>query len=233
MADKANQEKGEEMTDSQDQRDEAELSDKERKLRDIRAQIQAIKEQIEQQDCETAKLISQPNRSLESVSTKRVSAQSDSNLQEPAPKRTKRRELETLELVDKFKRKLNEANKRAKSGQSLEKTQIHAGLLDEEQLDVVDSLDWMSHKFEPDQQKETRLAKDANTKDDNWYLDTDEKPERREHRDGHSGGRRYQTSDEHRHSSSHSRSEKKSHKSHHRHRDDRHSRRDHSSKYHR
>lgn len=159
---------------------EAEVDAREKRLREIRAQIQEIKKQIEgESDSKRLSARSQGSRQSEegeSKSNLSIQSQPDSEEAKVAPRRGQDRERETMELVQKFKKKLKEKpsadlerpDKDAKIDEQKVETNGTLDLeLDFDDFDKVDGDAWLQHKFEADD--EPGLAKDANTKGDDWY----------------------------------------------------------------
>lgn len=151
-----------------------EVDDREKRLREIRAQIQKIKEKIES-ETETKTL---SERRQDRTSCDRHSTSLEKSADESQTKKSKLRERETIELVTNFKKKLKEA---ASTGDKNSRTKLvesqrdldsmyeqDSETMDElARLESVDGDDWLRHKFVAED--DLRMAKDANTKDDSWY----------------------------------------------------------------
>lgn len=160
---------------------------RERRLREIRAQIAQLKKQIDNEPPETkvkktserraeSKQLDFKHPTEDSVPSNDSSNNADliDSKSRNATKKSRHSERETFEILENFKKKL----KQSKSGEPDhdnrqdkktidESFEVGDGELNLDDLDKVDGDAWMRHKFEAED--EERLAKDANTKDDDWY----------------------------------------------------------------
>lgn len=155
------------------------VDSKEERLREIRARIQQLKEQASQ-GLLNSKTLSERRRGESSEeapesSHKQTFPNSETGLNTAYKKGSRKRERETLEKLREFKKKLKESIKEKSND-----TVVSNGRIPREEqpddseisdylvyLDKVDGDDWLRHKFEAED--EERLAKDANTKSDDWY----------------------------------------------------------------
>jgi len=164
-----------------DQVDEK-ISDKERRLMEIRAQILSIKQKIETES-ETKTLAERRKASIK-ASSEEISLKEESidggasdNYSKIAPKRSKDRERETIEMVARFKKRLKQAASnptKSSHGQPTLPTNYEAD--DLALLEKLDSDEWLSHKFEANDDESW-------AKDDDAYTTNDPRTRRLEHRD--------------------------------------------------
>lgn len=150
---------------------------KEARLREIRAKIQQLKEQASQ-GLLNSKTLSE-RRSGESSeqagpSRKPTFPESETGSIVPPKKGSREREQETLEKLREFKKRLKGITKvtddpAVSSSRVTKDEQVNESEMFDEltYLDKIDDDDWLRHKFEAED--EVRLAKDANTKSDDWY----------------------------------------------------------------
>lgn len=143
---------------------------KEKRLREIREQIQAIKQQIENQA--ELQTLSERRKTAEGCDNKDAGLNPDSSNKPDGTKvsrKNKNRERETVELVTDFRKRMKEASKSIKKpcrSMTPSDDDLEAN---PDLLALADSDDWLTHKFEAKDDSSQRLAKDANTKDDTWH----------------------------------------------------------------
>lgn len=124
-------------------------NEKEKKLRQIRAEIQKFKEQLERES-ESKSAQDKKQAQHQSRNSSRESDlldESDSIVLDIAPKKSKRREKETIDLLTNFKKKLKSVSENTKTLEPQKFDQVD-DLEDPAQLDQVDGDDWLTHKFE-------------------------------------------------------------------------------------
>lgn len=135
------------VSDSEKISDETEksMNSRDKQLQEIRSQIQSIKEQLEQK----SQLVTLSERRQISQ-TKLDASQSEASDRSTPPKGAKR-ERETLDIVSNFRKKMREITKRSlKHRRNPPSDRTKSKCLDDDNLDLVDSDDWLSHKFEAD-----------------------------------------------------------------------------------
>ena len=160
----------------------------EKKLIEIRAQIQELKRQFDSE--EKSKPIAERRAQSD---LRRQSGEEDAGSEKStyrshpgariATKKGPQRERETMDLVEKFRKKLKEkalSDSRESPRQQPDPMghEVHVesavDLLDPDELDILDGIggdDWMEHRFEASEGP--RVAKDANTKGNSWYSPDD------------------------------------------------------------
>lgn len=135
---------------------------KERRLREIKAEIQSLKEQIEkgsETKINSDKIREESGREAEF--RRRLDGSSTEEVKEsinpPKWKKNKHREQKTIELVTNFRKELKEASKRSRDTRlenHPKKTKVDQAIdaddLDLAALDELDDDAWMAHKFEAD-----------------------------------------------------------------------------------
>lgn len=191
-----------EVKDEQDEQDEQSRAarDKEKRLREIRAQIQELKEQSTK-GLLNSKTLSE-RRSGDSSSDQVVelnqkssSTESGVELSNASKKGSRKREQETLELLSRFKKRLKESIKGMKSPMrgsvyAPKVEQLGESMPEElNYLDRVDGDDWLRHKFEAED--EARSHKDADTRSDEWYSIDDSRSREHSHNRHRRAGDRY------------------------------------------
>lgn len=190
-----------EVKDEQDEKSRA-ARDKERRLQEIRAQIQELKEQSTKgllSSKTLSKRRSADSSSEQVVESNRKSSSTESRIElNNAPRKgSRKREQETLELLSRFKKKLKESVKEMNNPTrdsicAPKEKQLDESMLEElTYLDKVDGDDWLRHKFKAED--EAGSPKDANTKSDDWYSTDDSKSR------VHSHKRHCQADDRHNH----------------------------------
>lgn len=177
---------------------------REKKLREIRAEIQKLKQKLENESAIKIRTLSDrrragkdPESALNVTLESRANSSRQSSIDDPdltpaclelrlAAKKGRQRERETLELMEKFKKKLKETRRPESSSSSGSRTSVtgsshkaetiskqHDGTNDDDDLDdaldLVDGDQWLSHKFDTNSSATESMAKDANTKCDDWY----------------------------------------------------------------
>lgn len=177
------------------------LTTKERELKRIREQFEELKQEIEK-GAKSETLTERRRRSEEEKKCKLLAASTSSSSIKPpanlddtsgiqlklAGKRNRDRERETLELLDRFKKRLKEAPRgepgklqnedyKTKNEDSGRKNRFEARetvitsvdlALEFDDLDKVDGDSWLQHTFVADE-NETRLARDANVDEDPFW----------------------------------------------------------------
>lgn len=123
---------------------EKSMNSRDKQLQEIRSQIQTIKEQLEQKSqlvtLSEMRQISQTKLdSFQSETSKRLT-----------PTKGAKRERETLDIVSNFRKKMREVSKRSLKHRNPPIERTKSKYLDDDNLDLVDSDDWLSHKFEAD-----------------------------------------------------------------------------------
>lgn len=121
---------------------------RERRLQEIKAQIEAIKKQMENS---VAKEKSSRRRIKDSDAQTKTKRTSTINESEPdtEPEKGKNRQRDTIDLVNNFKKKLKQAS--ALDGTSLKRKldNVESSPNEIDELDMVDGDSWLNHKFEP------------------------------------------------------------------------------------
>lgn len=181
---------------------ETEAKFKEKRLREIRTQIQNIKQQIEdEQETKTSSKRRQCSSPGDIEDFNNLSSlqqnfcMSDIKI---ATEKGKHREHKTIELVRNFKQKLKEASLEKEKSQIEEKKLVEDEFKTDElaELDKVDGDQWLKHRFETED--DITLAKDANIRSSGWYGIDDPGNLRHRPEERHESIRGYSTSRKHR-----------------------------------
>lgn len=156
---------------------------RQKKLREIREQIKKLKQKLVEDS--GTKSSSRSDRESRSDVTSETGANSSNMIDldstsssqkvRLATKKGLQRERETIELMQNFKKKLKNAStiskqRRSNDEMSQQDDERTAGEDEatELALDMVDDDNWLHHRFDADNTSGS-LAKDANTKGDDWY----------------------------------------------------------------
>lgn len=121
--------------------------EKQKRLQEIKAEIQAIKKQIE--DSAVKKNLNKRRLEDDSCDYEAKLAPVDREPDLVKAKTTKNRQHETIELVNQFKKKLKQVSKVHQNLQSCRSDQSKSSLEEMDELDKADEEEWLNHKFEP------------------------------------------------------------------------------------
>lgn len=125
---------------------EKSIDSKEKRLQEIRSQIQAIKKQMENS---VAKDNSSKKRTTDDTCRSELEpASAGVDLMSDA-KSGKDRQRKTVELVNNFRKKLKQSSTIHKNPQSFRSDDIKSGSDEIDELDKADGDEWLNHKFEP------------------------------------------------------------------------------------
>uniref|UniRef100_A0A6G1SJ88 Spliceosome-associated protein CWC27 homolog n=1 Tax=Aceria tosichella TaxID=561515 RepID=A0A6G1SJ88_9ACAR len=167
---------------------------REKKLREIRENFKKLKQKLENESATKIRTLSDRRREslghgspLNVTQESKANSSKHSSIEDPdrtssgqelrlATKKGRQRERETIELMQQFKKKLknasSEPNNHKEASFRINSRDETQSIDDEETelaLDLVDGDDWLHHKFEAINTTSNSLAKDANTKGDDWY----------------------------------------------------------------
>lgn len=132
------------------------VSTRDKKIQEIRAQIQAIKEQLEQKS------------KFETLSEKRSRTQTNSNDSKSTQSSDKvtlkgaKRERETLDMVTDFRKKMKEASKKTRNGHHSSSRKVRdersRNRVDNDDIDLelIDDDLWITHRFEVREEDDQR-----------------------------------------------------------------------------
>lgn len=128
---------------------ETSADDKEKRRQEIRAQIEAIKKQMEDS---VAKKKSSKRRLEDDSCEAKVEDSSfmDEEFNRALPARDKKdRQRKTIELVANFRKKLKQVSKADKTSQACSSDHAGLSLGEMDELDIPDGDEWLNHRFEP------------------------------------------------------------------------------------
>lgn len=128
--------------------DVSSVEERARRLQEIKAQIEAIKKQMENS---VTKEKSSRRGIKDNDAFPKTKLTSPINESEPdqAPERGKSRQRDTIDLVNNFKKKLKQASASDRISPKRRSDKVETSPNEIDELDMVDGDSWLNHKFEP------------------------------------------------------------------------------------